>query len=147
MLLLLAALVVFAAGARIGHFILLAVVGLPDALEQVDGSAAIALRRMVFTWIRRIDPAGVGYQINQALIALGSGGVFGRGFGHGVQKFGFLPEPHNDFLLAMIGEEWGFVGVVGADRAVHRVRADRLPHRAAGAGSVRLPARRRASRT
>ena len=53
----------------------------------------------------------MGFQIKQALIAIGSGGVFGRGFGHGVQKFGYLPEPHNDFIFAMIGEEWGFIGL------------------------------------
>jgi cell division protein FtsW len=107
--LLLALLVVFAAGARIGHFILLAFVAVPVLLNQAnDGYRA---GRML-TWLSRtMDPAGSGYQINQALIALGSGGALGRGFGHGVQKFGFLPEPHNDFLLAMIGEEWGFVGV------------------------------------
>jgi len=110
--LLLAMLVVFAAGARIGHFILLAFVGVPLLLNQMGGSEYRAGR--VSTWLHRtIDPGGSGYQINQALIALGSGGPLGRGFGHGVQKFGFLPEPHNDFLLAMIGEEWGFVGVVG----------------------------------
>jgi cell division protein FtsW len=109
--LLLAALVVFAAGARIGHFILLAVVGIP-VLWRFLGLADYRLERMM-TWMRRgLDPAGADYQINQALIALGSGGPVGRGFGHGVQKFGFLPEPHNDFLLAMIGEEWGFIGVL-----------------------------------
>ncbi|HSL71623.1 MAG TPA: FtsW/RodA/SpoVE family cell cycle protein, partial [Longimicrobiales bacterium] len=108
--LLLALLVVFAAGARIGHFILLGFVGLPLLLNQIgDGYRA----GRVWTWLNHtIDPAGAGYQINQALIALGSGGVVGRGFGRGVQKFGFLPEPHNDFLLAMIGEEWGFLGVL-----------------------------------
>lgn len=109
--LLLAALVVFAAGARIGHFILLAVVGLPLLWNQVD-SVAYRLRRIVAYFDPTHDPAGASYQINQALIALGSGGPVGRGFGRGVQKFGFLPEPHNDFLLAMIGEEWGFVGVL-----------------------------------
>jgi cell division protein FtsW len=109
--LLLAALVVFAAGARIGHFILLAVVGLPLLWSQVD-SVAYRMRRIVTYLDPSHDPAGASYQINQALIALGSGGVLGRGFGHGVQKFGFLPEPHNDFLLAMIGEEWGFLGVL-----------------------------------
>jgi cell division protein FtsW len=57
------------------------------------------------------DPANVSYQITQALIAVGSGGIFGRGFGHGAQKFGYLPEPHNDFIFAMIGEEWGFIGL------------------------------------
>ncbi|MGH7467296.1 MAG: putative lipid II flippase FtsW [Longimicrobiales bacterium] len=109
--LLLAALVVFSAGARIGHFILLAVVGLPLLWSQVD-SVAYRIRRIVAFLDPTHDPAGASYQINQALIALGSGGTLGRGFGHGVQKFGFLPEPHNDFLLAMIGEEWGFLGVL-----------------------------------
>jgi cell division protein FtsW len=107
--LLLALLVVFAAGARIGHFILLAFVAAPVLWQMLDGGYRAG---RIYTWVNRtIDPNGSGYQINQALIALGSGGVLGRGFGHGVQKFGFLPEPHNDFLLAMIGEEWGFVGV------------------------------------
>ncbi len=58
------------------------------------------------------DPAGISYQINQSLIAVGSGGLMGRGFGRGLQKFGYLPEPHNDFLFSMIGEELGFVGVI-----------------------------------
>lgn len=110
--LLLAALVVFAAGARIGHFILLGVVGLPVLWGQID-SFAHWLSRISAFLDRTQDPAGVSYQINQAMIALGSGGAFGRGFGHGQQKFGFLPEPHNDFILAMIGEEWGFIGVLG----------------------------------
>ncbi len=109
--LLLAALVVFAAGARIGHFILLGVVGIP-VLWRVLGLADYRWER-ILTWLQRgSDPYGADYQINQALIALGSGGPVGRGFGHGLQKFGFLPEPHNDFLLAMIGEEWGFLGVL-----------------------------------
>jgi cell division protein FtsW len=53
---------------------------------------------------------GAGYQVRQSLIALGSGGATGVGFGEGRQKFGFLPEPHNDFIYSMIGEEWGFLG-------------------------------------
>jgi cell division protein FtsW len=109
--LLLAALVVFSAGARIGHFILLGVVGLPVLYYRVD-AVAYRARRIVSFIDPTHDPAGTSYQINQAMIALGSGGPFGRGFGRGVQKFGFLPEPHNDFLLAMIGEEWGFLGVL-----------------------------------
>jgi cell division protein FtsW len=43
---------------------------------------------------------------------VGSGGLFGVGFGHGQQKLGFLPYPYSDFIFATIGEEWGFVGVV-----------------------------------
>jgi cell division protein FtsW len=106
---LLSALVIFAAGARIGHFILLAVVGVPLLWSQV-GAAAYRMRRMIAFFDPQQDPAGISYQINQSLISIGSGGFAGLGFGRGVQKFGYLPEPHNDFLFAMIGEEWGFIG-------------------------------------
>jgi len=107
----LAGLVVFAAGARIGHFVALGLVALPLLISQVSG-LAYRLDRVRAYRDMNIDVSGLSYQINQALIAMGSGGLIGRGFGHGQQKFGFLPEPHNDFILAMIGEEWGFVGVL-----------------------------------
>lgn len=107
--LLLASLVVFAGGARIGHFLVLGLVGLPILWSHVE-SAAYRMRRVLAFLDPSVDPAGMSYQIRQSLIAVGSGGLFGRGFGRGEQKFGFLPEPHNDFLFAMIGEEWGFLG-------------------------------------
>ena len=111
LLVMLASLVVFAAGGRPAHFIALGLVGTPLALHQIQGAAYRAGRVAAF-----LDPAadtgGVAYQINQALIAIGSGGWFGRGVGRGQQKFGFLPEPHNDFLFAMIGEEWGLLGTL-----------------------------------
>lgn len=56
------------------------------------------------------DPQGAGYQIKQALIAIGSGGVFGRGFGMSRQKFQYLPEPMGDSIFAVAAEEFGFVG-------------------------------------
>ena len=59
------------------------------------------------------DPRGSSYQIQQSLIALGSGGIFGRGFGQSIQKFSYLPEPQGDSLFAVIGEELGFVGALG----------------------------------
>ena len=56
---------------------------------------------------------GSGYQIQQSLIAIGSGGVSGRGFGQSIQKFNFLPEPIGDSIFAVAGEEFGFLGTVG----------------------------------
>ncbi|MFA6585720.1 MAG: putative lipid II flippase FtsW [Candidatus Paceibacterota bacterium] len=58
------------------------------------------------------DPQGSSYQIQQSLIAIGSGGVFGRGYGQSIQKFSYLPEPQGDSIFAVIGEELGFVGSV-----------------------------------
>ncbi len=56
------------------------------------------------------DPAGSSYQLKQSLIAIGSGGVSGRGFGQSIQKFSYLPEPQGDSIFAVIGEEFGFIG-------------------------------------
>jgi cell division protein FtsW len=107
----LAALVVFAGGARIGHFLLLAIVALPLLWGRIAGQGYRSERIATFLDPTH-DPLGLSYQINQSLIAIGSGGVVGRGFGHGQQKFGFVPEPFNDFIFAMFGEEWGFTGIL-----------------------------------
>ncbi|MGP1526590.1 MAG: rod shape-determining protein RodA [Candidatus Cryptobacteroides sp.] len=57
------------------------------------------------------DPAGVGYNVNQSMIAIGSGGLFGKGFLKGTQTtYGFVPEQSTDFIFCTIGEEWGFAG-------------------------------------
>lgn len=58
-----------------------------------------------------IDPHGASYQLQQSSIALGSGGLLGRGFGQSIQKFSYLPEPQGDSIFAVLGEEFGFVGV------------------------------------
>jgi rod shape determining protein RodA len=69
-------------------------------------------RIMIFMNPER-DPLGSGYQVTQAKIAIGSGGIHGKGFRHGTQgKFGFVPEHHTDFIFSVLGEEWGFVGVI-----------------------------------
>jgi cell division protein FtsW len=56
------------------------------------------------------DPKLVPYHVDQALVALGSGGLFGRGLGAGYQKFGYLPAPHTDSVFAVLGEELGLIG-------------------------------------
>ena len=57
------------------------------------------------------DARGTGYQIVQSLFALGSGGFFGKGIGSSIQKTGYLPEAHNDFIISVVGEEVGFLGI------------------------------------
>jgi cell division protein FtsW len=108
---LLAMVVLFAAGARIGHFILLLAVAMPVLWQRVEDVQYQLLRMTAF-----LDPGadrlGSTYQIDQSLIGLGAGKFFGVGFGQGQQKLGFLPYPYSDFIFSTIGEEWGFVGVV-----------------------------------
>ena len=59
------------------------------------------------------DPLGKGYQVTQAKIAIGSGGIHGKGFRQGTQaKYGYLPAKQTDFIFSVLGEEWGFIGVV-----------------------------------
>ncbi len=104
------AITLFVAGARVGHFVFLSLILTPLALIQL-GSGFRRERLLAF---QNLDAHadGAGYQVHQSLIALGSGGITGVGFGEGRQKFGFLPEPHNDFIFSMIGEEWGLLGVI-----------------------------------
>lgn len=72
------------------------------------------LQKRVKTFINpNADPHGSSYQIQQSLIALGGGGVFGRGFGQSIQKFNYLPESQGDSIFAVLGEELGFVGALG----------------------------------
>ena len=60
-----------------------------------------------------VDPQGAGYNVIQSRIAVGSGGLFGKGFMHGTQgKLHFLPEPHTDFIFSVFSEEFGFAGCV-----------------------------------
>jgi cell division protein FtsW len=107
---LLGGLVLFAAGAKIGHFILLGGAAVILVFHQIR-DAQYRLARLV-TFLNPGDATTeAGFQIHQSLIGIGSGGVFGTGFGQGQQKLGYLPYAYSDFLFSTIGEEWGFVGV------------------------------------
>ncbi len=68
-------------------------------------------QRVLVTLDPELDPLGVGYQTRQAQIAIGSGGLFGRGIGQGLQsQLGFVPESHTDFIFALLAEDTGFLG-------------------------------------
>jgi len=100
----------FVAGTRTSYLILALLVAAPVGWKFIV-STPFRMRRMLAfldPWAFRRD---VGYQITESLISVGSGGVFGLGLGDGRQKLFFLPEAHNDFILAIVGEELGLVGI------------------------------------
>jgi cell division protein FtsW len=107
---LLGGLVLFTSGAKIGHFALVAGVGMILVFHQIR-DAQYRLARML-TFLNPGDATTeAGFQIHQSLVGIGSGQLFGVGFGEGQQKLGYLPYAYSDFLFSTIGEEWGFVGV------------------------------------
>ena len=86
------------------------------AIILMGGVLAIAgaghRRARVLTFLdSSSDASGSGYHINQALIAVGSGGVFGKGLGRSVQAYGYLPEAANDSIVAIMAEKFGFIGM------------------------------------
>ncbi len=101
----------FVSGTKISHIFALAAGGLAGLFLLVQIAPYRMNRFMVFMH-PEIDPQGIGYQINQALLALGSGGIFGLGFEHSRQKFNYLPEPIGDSIFAVTGEELGMIGLV-----------------------------------
>lgn len=99
------------AGARWSHIVSLGVV----AVVGIGSLALIKpyIKERLMTFLNPAsDPLGAGYQIQQSLIAIGSGKLTGRGFGQSVQKFNFLPEPVGDSIFAVFAEEWGFIGSI-----------------------------------
>lgn len=100
--------VYFVAGAKISHLMGLVVAGCA-ALAVLIRIAPYRLQRFLVFMNPDFDPKGAGYQVNQALIAIGSGGMFGLGLGYSRQKFNYLPEPVTDSIFAVFAEEWGFV--------------------------------------
>ncbi len=102
----------YLAGARLSH---LAVAGL--ALLPVVYTVVFVIgyrKERVMAFLNPAEDAqGASYQVTQSLIALGSGGLTGRGLGESMQKHFFLPEPHTDFVYSIVGEELGLLGTVG----------------------------------
>ncbi|MDH3456238.1 MAG: putative lipid II flippase FtsW [Gemmatimonadota bacterium] len=109
--LLLAGTVMFTAGARIGHFLLLTVLAIPIMWHEIV-SVQYRFARMVSFLSAGGDAADANWQISQSLIGIGSGRLLGVGFGEGLQKLGYLQYAYSDFIFSTIGEEWGFIGVL-----------------------------------
>ncbi|MCX6719233.1 MAG: FtsW/RodA/SpoVE family cell cycle protein, partial [Candidatus Taylorbacteria bacterium] len=97
------------AGLRIRHvisvFLLMAILIIGVVIVR-----PYALERVKTFFDHGSDTQGAGYQIDQSLIAIGSGQLTGRGFGQSIQKFGYLPQPTDDSIFAVAAEEFGFVG-------------------------------------
>jgi cell division protein FtsW len=99
----------FIAGGQIWYFGILALMAIPGFYFLVV--------RVAYRWARIAtfldpwqDPQGAGFQLTQSQIAFGSGGLWGVGLGHSIQKLFYLPAAHTDFVLSIIGEEMGFLG-------------------------------------
>ena len=100
----------FAAGTRLSHILSMVLLALPLLAYKLNrGYHKGRMEAWSNPWS---DPAGKGFQIIQSWLALGTGGLFGQGLGEGKQKLFYLPEAHTDFILSVVGEELGFLGVV-----------------------------------
>lgn len=98
-----------AGGAKLRHFFLLVAIAVV-AVGALAMMQPYVKERLLTFMDPSHDPQGASYQIQKSLIAIGSGGIAGRGFGQSIQKFGSLPEPTGDSIFAVVGEEFGFIG-------------------------------------
>lgn len=97
-------------GCKLKHFIMtVGTIGVPAVVALIAFSP-YRLQRVVTFLDPWQDPTGDGWQIIQSLYAIGSGGLFGAGLGDSKQKYLYIPEPHNDFIFSILGEELGFIG-------------------------------------
>lgn len=109
LLMLFTLIMMFTAGVRLSQMLLMGLLG-AGLFTVFAVTQPYRLRRIISTWDPWSDPSDSGYQLIQSLYALGNGGVFGAGFDESIQKQFYLPFAHTDFIFAVIGEEWGFIG-------------------------------------
>ena len=102
----------FVAGLHLRYVGAMFILGVSGILMLIIKGGGYRMQRLVSFLDPFADPLGDGYQVCQGLLALGSGGLRGLGLGKSIQKNLYLPEPQNDFILAIIGEELGYVGVL-----------------------------------
>ncbi len=101
----------YLAGSRVTYLAGLAATAIPAGAILIM-QESYRMRRLLSFLNPWEDPGGTGFQIIQSFISFGSGGAFGVGLGNSMQKLFYLPEPHTDFILSVIAEEGGFIGVV-----------------------------------
>lgn len=103
--------ILFVGGAKLSHFFIL---GVPAVALGAIGIivSKYRLNRIIGFLDPWADLRGSGWQVVQSLYALGSGGIFGLGLGQSKQKYSYLPDAHNDFILAILGEELGLIGMI-----------------------------------
>jgi len=101
----------FLGGASVSHVALAGFGGI-GLMVLLIKAAPYRMQRLTTFLNPEHDPLGIGYHINQALLAVGSGGLWGKGFGHSRQKFAYLPEVFGDSIFAVIAEELGFIFAV-----------------------------------
>ncbi len=104
------AVLLFVGGVRVAHFVTLFALAIPILWKEIE-KVQYALLRLTSFLDPGSAPSQINYQLKQSLIAVGTGGLFGVGFGQGRQQYGFLPFPYSDFIASNIGEEWGFLGL------------------------------------
>ena len=102
-------------GCRMSHFVNAGFIGVSGlagmfGILQMSGKGGFRLERISTFFNPWSDSQGTGYQMVQSLYAIGSGGFFGVGLGNSKQKYLYIPEPHNDFIFAILAEELGFIG-------------------------------------
>jgi len=106
------AIMYFASGTPLWHIILMALIGGGTFLTLIK-LAPYRMKRIMVFLNPDLDPMGIGYQIKQVLIGIGSGGIVGLGLGMSNQKFGFIPQIMSDSIFAIFSEEAGFIGSFG----------------------------------
>ncbi|MFQ3667122.1 MAG: rod shape-determining protein RodA [Sphingomonadaceae bacterium] len=106
--------IMFLAGLSIWHFLIPGAIGLASLPILFNLLHDYQKKRVLIFLDPGADPLGAGYHITQSKIAIGSGGLWGKGFLNGSQSHNlFLPEPHSDFIFATMAEEWGLAGGIG----------------------------------
>ena len=104
--------IMFVAGINLKYFTAIGIGGVVGGIALIFVGGTYRIKRVTSFLNPFEDASGDGYQVCQSLIGMGSGGIFGKGLGNGVEKTLYLPEPQNDFILSVIGEELGMIGVL-----------------------------------